>query len=147
MKSAIAFTLLLLTTPMAMAQACQDGPASTETPRFASPVEGDIVSGFGERRHPILGTNKFHTGVDYAMEFGSPVRAAAAGRVLATGTNEGYGIYIILAHARGYETTYAQLSAIAAALLIRSANLRNAVQGNSGFASMLPVDRLQAFVA
>ena len=62
---------------------------------------------------PILKTTRLHTGVDYELAIGEPVRAAAPGEVRFAGSNAGYGNYVTLRHGNGYETTYAHLSAFA----------------------------------
>src|SRR5205085_3116422 len=74
-----------------------------------------IVSGFGPRVHPILQTSRMHTGVDYAASVGDPVRAAAAGEVSFAAEDAGYGKKIVVRHAAGFETVYAQLSEISVA--------------------------------
>jgi murein DD-endopeptidase MepM/ murein hydrolase activator NlpD len=59
----------------------------------------------------------FHTGIDFADPFGTPVRAAADGIVVAAATGRiGYGNYIILAHGQGVETLYGHLDALTVAL-------------------------------
>jgi murein DD-endopeptidase MepM/ murein hydrolase activator NlpD len=62
------------------------------------------------RKHPILGGNRPHYGVDYAAPPGSPVWAIADGKVIFCGWNGGYGKQIILRHANGYESMYGHLS-------------------------------------
>jgi murein DD-endopeptidase MepM/ murein hydrolase activator NlpD len=70
-----------------------------------------ITSGFGLRRHPLLGYTRAHRGVDFAAAPGTPVFAAADGEVEAAGWAGGYGQRIRLRHAGGLETLYAHLSA------------------------------------
>lgn len=70
-----------------------------------------ISSPFGYRTHPLLGCFKRHTGVDYAAQYGTEVRAAAAGRVIMAGVRGGYGLYVRIRHGNGIETAYAHLSA------------------------------------
>jgi murein DD-endopeptidase MepM/ murein hydrolase activator NlpD len=74
------------------------------------PVLGRISSGFGWRIHPIFRTREFHTGIDIAAAWGTPVRAAADGIVLFTGWMRGYGMLVILDHRGGWSTTYSHLS-------------------------------------
>lgn len=94
----------------------RDGAASPSTPRPArlSPlmIPARVTSGFGRRRHPILGWVHQHRGVDYAAPTGTAVRAVAAGRVMRAGWMGGYGRAVTLSHADGSETLYAHLSAI-----------------------------------
>ena len=78
------------------------------------PVTGRITSSFGERQDPILtGEGEFHTGVDIAASFGTPVHAAADGVVEKAGWETGYGRVIVLSHGNGIETLYAHLSGFA----------------------------------
>jgi murein DD-endopeptidase MepM/ murein hydrolase activator NlpD len=74
---------------------------------------GKFRSGFGGRRHPILGYTKMHTGVDWAAPTGSPIIAAGNGVVEKSGWAGGYGKQTIIRHANGYETSYNHQSRIA----------------------------------
>jgi murein DD-endopeptidase MepM/ murein hydrolase activator NlpD len=79
-----------------------------------TPVDGArISSGFGARLHPILGYRRDHQGIDFAADQGTPVLAAAEGKVLDAQMAGGYGQRIRLTHASGMETTYAHLSRFA----------------------------------
>lgn len=71
-----------------------------------------ISSGFGMRRHPILGYSRMHRGVDFAAPAGTPVFAAGDGAVLFAGWRGDYGRTVVLRHAGGIDTLYAHLSAI-----------------------------------
>jgi murein DD-endopeptidase MepM/ murein hydrolase activator NlpD len=73
---------------------------------------GKFRSGFGGRRHPILGYSKMHTGVDWSAPTGSPIIAAGNGVVEKAGWAGGYGKQTILRHANGYETSYNHQSRI-----------------------------------
>ncbi len=84
------------------------GARSSST--FALPMPGQMTSGYGYRRHPMGGGEKFHHGIDIANKEGSDVGAAAAGTVSRVGYNSSYGRYIIVTHGGGYETLYAHLS-------------------------------------
>ncbi len=78
------------------------------------PVNTAIMrSGFGGRRHPILGYVKMHTGVDWATGYGTPIFAAGNGVVEKVGWEGGYGKYVRLKHNNGYETAYGHMSAFA----------------------------------
>jgi murein DD-endopeptidase MepM/ murein hydrolase activator NlpD len=78
------------------------------------PVNSAIMrSGFGGRRHPILGYVKMHTGVDWATPYGTPIFASGNGVVEKVGWEGGYGKYIRLKHNNGYETAYGHMSAYA----------------------------------
>jgi murein DD-endopeptidase MepM/ murein hydrolase activator NlpD len=76
-------------------------------------MEGVLRSGFGFRRHPILGYTKMHSGIDWTAPHGTQVYAAGNGIVEKAGWESGYGRYIRVRHANGYETAYAHLSAFA----------------------------------
>ncbi|MHB8731941.1 MAG: LysM peptidoglycan-binding domain-containing M23 family metallopeptidase [bacterium] len=75
------------------------------------PSRGIVTSRFGWRIHPIFGSREFHTGVDIATRYGSPVVAARAGVVRFVGWKSGYGRIIVIAHGGGIETAYSHLSA------------------------------------
>lgn len=78
------------------------------------PVTGyRISSGFGMRRHPILGYMRMHNGIDFAAPTGTPIHAAGDGRLVRVGRNGGYGNYIRIDHGNGYQTAYAHLSRFA----------------------------------
>jgi len=75
--------------------------------------DGIMRSGFGSRRHPILGYTKMHTGVDWAATMGTPIYASGNGAVEIAGWESGYGKYIRLKHNYGYETAYGHMTAFA----------------------------------
>ena len=77
------------------------------------PVAGRISSPYGWRVHPIFGTREFHTGIDIAVPWGTPIHAAAAGTVIFTGWMRGYGMLVIVDHGNGLSTTYSHLSSYA----------------------------------
>jgi len=78
------------------------------------PVGAGIMrSGFGFRRHPILGYSKMHTGVDWAAPYGTPIFASGNGAVDKVGWEGGYGKYVRVKHNNGYETAYGHMSAFA----------------------------------
>jgi murein DD-endopeptidase MepM/ murein hydrolase activator NlpD len=73
-----------------------------------------VSSGFSYRRvHPISRRVRPHLGVDFAAPSGTPVRAAADGVVAFAGKRRGFGNFIQIRHASGYETWYAHLNGIA----------------------------------
>lgn len=74
---------------------------------------GETRSGFGMRRHPILGYARMHTGVDWAAPIGTPIFAAGNGTVIKAGRESGYGNRVEIQHANGYITTYNHMSGFA----------------------------------
>jgi murein DD-endopeptidase MepM/ murein hydrolase activator NlpD len=78
------------------------------------PVNNAIMrSGFGIRRHPILGYVKMHTGVDWATPYGTPIFASGNGVIEKAEWEGGYGKYVRIKHNNGYETAYGHMSAFA----------------------------------
>jgi murein DD-endopeptidase MepM/ murein hydrolase activator NlpD len=73
------------------------GPASNG---LILPVNGPITSPYGMRKHPITGQYKLHSGVDLGAPCGTPVKAAANGRVLSAGFDRAYGYRIVIRHGR-----------------------------------------------
>ncbi|MEM7656537.1 MAG: M23 family metallopeptidase [Bacteroidota bacterium] len=72
-----------------------------------------LGSVFGMRRHPILGVDKMHAGIDFPAPLGTPVLATATGKVgklVAGSDSSSYGKHIILVHDEIYCTLYAHLS-------------------------------------
>ena len=79
-----------------------------------TPINGArLSSGFGMRRHPILGYSRMHRGTDFAAPTGTPILAAGDGVVERAGPFSSFGNYVRLRHANGYETAYAHMSRFA----------------------------------
>jgi murein DD-endopeptidase MepM/ murein hydrolase activator NlpD len=77
-------------------------------------ADGLFRSGFGPRRHPILGYVRQHTGVDWAADTGTHLYAAGNGTVIrAEWHRGGYGRRIEIQHLNGYVTSYSHLSGFA----------------------------------
>jgi len=70
-----------------------------------------ITSGFGYRRDPIHGAAAMHAGLDFRGPVGSPIHAAADGKVTFVGTKTGYGKVVEISHGNGMLTRYAHMSA------------------------------------
>lgn len=69
-----------------------------------------ISSPYGYRTHPVLGTRKFHSGIDLAAPGGSNILAAADGTVRSAGWNGGYGYCVVVDHGGGVATLYGHAS-------------------------------------
>lgn len=69
-----------------------------------------LTSGFGLRRHPILGIYRAHSGVDLAAPIGTPVVAASDGVVSLADWRGGYGLSVALDHGGGVESRYGHMS-------------------------------------
>jgi murein DD-endopeptidase MepM/ murein hydrolase activator NlpD len=79
-----------------------------------TPINGArLSSGFGMRRHPILGYSRMHRGADFAAPTGTQILAAGEGVVVRAGPFSSYGNYVRVRHANGYETAYAHMSRFA----------------------------------
>lgn len=81
---------------------------------MTQPVAGHLTSGFGLRRHPLLGFTRFHRGVDFGAAYGSPIVAATAGTVSYAGWHGGHGNYVMIQHGGGIATAYGHMSRIIA---------------------------------
>lgn len=77
---------------------------------FMWPLTGKLTSGFGVRRDPFSDKSQFHNGIDISADIGKKIRASAAGRVIFSGWQAGYGNVVILKHDLGYITVYAHNS-------------------------------------
>ncbi|WP_343234636.1 M23 family metallopeptidase [Microvirga splendida] len=101
-------------------------------------VDGELRSGFGARRHPILGYTKMHTGVDWANRTGTPILAAGDGTVIKAEWDGGYGRRIEIEHANGYVTAYSHQSrfntGIAAGVRVQQGQVIGFV-GNTGLST------------
>lgn len=99
-----------------------------------TPVMGVLTSQFGWREHPIDGEDKFHNGVDLAVDTGTQVLAFADGTVDYIGDSpEEYGLYLQISHANGVKSFYAHCSQ----LLVRQGQTVKAgepvaLSGNTG---------------
>ncbi len=90
--------------------------ASGESARrllMKTPIDGArLSSGFGTRKHPILGYQKAHKGVDFAASRGTPIMAAGDGVIERAGPYGTFGNYVRIRHAQGYKTAYAHMNSI-----------------------------------
>lgn len=82
-----------------------------------TPVDGArLSSGYGMRRHPILGYTRKHKGLDFAAPTGTPIMAAGDGVIEYAGRKGGYGKYIRIRHANEYKTAYGHMSRFASGI-------------------------------
>jgi murein DD-endopeptidase MepM/ murein hydrolase activator NlpD len=97
------------------------------------PLNGRILSRFGERQDPFSGEGAFHTGVDISAITGTPVHAAADGIVYTAEYDSGYGKMVVIDHGNGIRTRYAHLSAfeVVAGQEVRRGQVV-ALSGNTG---------------
>ena len=79
-----------------------------------TPVDGARLSSrYGKRRHPILGYNMMHRGIDFAAPRGTPIMAAGDGVVERASRYGAYGKYVRIRHNNTYKTAYAHLKSYA----------------------------------
>ncbi|MCW9035620.1 MAG: M23 family metallopeptidase [Rhodospirillales bacterium] len=91
-----------------------DKGQSAKKALMRTPINGArLSSGYGKRRHPILGYTKMHKGVDFAAPRGTPIYAAGDGVIEFAGRKGGYGKYIRIRHTNSYSTAYAHQSRFA----------------------------------
>jgi murein DD-endopeptidase MepM/ murein hydrolase activator NlpD len=84
---------------------------SIEKALMKTPINGArLSSGFGFRKHPILGYNKLHQGTDFAARRGTPVMASGSGTIERASWFGAYGKYVRIRHNSTYKTAYAHLS-------------------------------------
>jgi len=83
------------------------GDVTPSAAGFIWPVNGPVTSGFGMR------WGRMHEGIDIGVASGTPIHAAASGRVVYSGWMDGYGNLVAIDHGRGISTAYAHQSSIA----------------------------------
>lgn len=95
-------------------------------------VHTRVTSPYGWRVHPVLGSWRFHEGVDFGAPKGTPVLAAAGGVIAEIGRRGNYGEYILLRHSDHVQTAYAHLAGFARGLHAGSIVARGQVIGYVG---------------
>ncbi len=83
------------------------GDTTPSAAGFIWPVNGPVTSGFGMR------WGRMHEGIDIGVGSGTPIHAAASGRVVYSGWMDGYGNLVAIDHGRGISTAYGHQSSIA----------------------------------
>ena len=90
---------------------------STKKTLMKTPIDGArMSSGFGMRRHPVLGYSKMHKGVDFAAPTGTPIYAAGDGKIVKAGRFSSYGNYVRIKHRGDLDTAYGHMSKIASGI-------------------------------
>ncbi len=77
------------------------------------PIQGRIMSSFGERDDPFNGEGAFHRGVDIHGNFGQPIISPADGVVESADFRGGYGRTVVISHGNGISTLFGHLSGFA----------------------------------
>lgn len=91
----------------------ENGRSATKS-LLRTPISGaKLTSGYGMRRHPLLGYTRMHTGVDFGAAPGTPIRAAGAGVIELAGRDGAYGVTVMVKHKGNYETLYGHMSRLA----------------------------------
>jgi len=94
-------------------QSLTGGYTGKWTSKFLKPCSGRISSPYGWRKHPVWGSRKFHTGIDIAAPYRTPIKAGGDGKVVYVGRRGGYGNTVIIDHGGGLATLYAHCSGFA----------------------------------
>ena len=77
-------------------------------------AQGNIISGYGMRYHPILKVRRMHWGLDITAQSGTPIYATADGTISFNGRKGGYGKTCVVDHGYGYQTLYGHMKTITA---------------------------------
>ncbi|MGG5890394.1 M23 family metallopeptidase [Falsiroseomonas sp. HC035] len=102
-----------------------------------TPLDGArLTSGFGMRRHPVLGYSRRHEGLDFAAPRGTPIFAAADGVIASASYERGYGRTVRMRHPNGVETVYAHMSRFTRGLKAGDRVRQGAVIGAVGSTGM-----------
>ena len=101
----------------------ESGGESTVQPPDTSTVTGTyiwptpsctiVTSPYGNRPHPIFGTERFHSGIDIGAAAGASVLASDGGTVTVATYSSSYGNYVMIYHSNGTYTLYAHMSSLA----------------------------------
>lgn len=93
-------------------EAASSMPAGGGSGAFRWPCSGPITSYYGWRTHPIFQTKRYHSGIDIAVDTGTPIRAAASGTVIYSGWMGGYGYCVMISHGGGLVSLYGHNSSL-----------------------------------
>lgn len=112
--SGTALPIFRYTTTDGITDYFDDKGRSAKKTLMRTPIDGArLSSGFGNRKHPILGYNKMHKGLDFAAPRGTPIYAAGDGVIDYAGRNGAYGKYVRIRHNGEFSTAYAHMKNIA----------------------------------
>ncbi len=101
-------------TPDGMVDFYNDHGSNSRKFLMQMPIKaGRFTSGFGFRRHPLLGIRKMHTGIDWAAPTGTPILSAGDGTIEIAERHGGNGNYVRIRHGNGYKTAYSHQSRFA----------------------------------
>jgi murein DD-endopeptidase MepM/ murein hydrolase activator NlpD len=89
-----------------------DAPANNPLNGYPLPAIADVVTSYGWQLNPTTNEFVFESGVNLQAESGTPVLAAGAGTVAFAGTEGTYGNLVVVNHAQGLQTRYAQLGTV-----------------------------------
>ncbi|MZD08853.1 peptidoglycan DD-metalloendopeptidase family protein [Streptomyces sp. SID5785] len=84
--------------------------ASTSTASFVKPVDG--TTGTPYHQNGSMWSSGYHTGTDFVVPTGTPIKAVAAGTVVSAGDGGAYGNQVVIQHADGHYSQYAHLSSL-----------------------------------
>ncbi len=90
----------------------QDSASRRFLPTLLPIADGWYSSNFGYRIDPFTGANSFHEGIDFPADTGTPIVAAASGKVVEAGWHPQYGKVIEIDHGNGLLSRYAHASSI-----------------------------------
>ncbi|WP_161946213.1 M23 family metallopeptidase [Desulfonatronum thiosulfatophilum] len=112
-----ALRIYRFTTPDGESDFFNERGQSVRKTLMLTPIDGArLSSGYGMRRHPILGYSRMHRGLDFAAPSGTPIMAAGDGVVTHAGRKGNYGITVEMRHPNDYTTLYAHMSRLASGM-------------------------------
>lgn len=88
-------------------------PSVGGTGQMMWPCRGEITSYYGWRIHPVFGTTRYHSGMDIAVDYGTPIMASDGGTVVYSGWLGGYGNAVMIDHGGGLVTVYGHNQSLA----------------------------------
>lgn len=110
-RTVVSSTTLVEPTTTVIAQGTTPRPKTASTGTYQWPVYGVITSRFGGRS--LWGRYDYHLGLDIAVSYGTPVKAADGGLVTYSGWQGSYGKLVVITHDNGVKTYYAHNSSLA----------------------------------